>query len=473
MQKDVEEKDNQLTHQFKTVWDTFSPSDEKACFEFSEGYKTFLDNSKTERACANEMKKLAIAEGYLPLETFLSGENTLSPGSKVYVMNRDKAIILWHIGKKNIKEGMHIVGAHIDAPRLDLKPNPMYEEGDLSFLKTHYYGGVKKYQWTTTPLALHGVVITKDKKKINIVIGEDEQDPIFAITDLLIHLSKDQLAKTMAEGITGESLNVLIGHIPVANKEAKNRVKQNMLAILNEKYGITESDFLTAEFEIVPAGKARDLGLDRGMISAYGHDDRVCSYAGLMAMFNERTPDITACGMFMDKEEVGSQGNTGSESRFFENMVAELINLQEENFNDLYLRRALSNSKVLSGDVGAAFDPNYAGAYEKQNSAMIGKGVQLVKYTGARGKGGCNDANAEFLSEVRDIFDENGIVWQIGELGKVDQGGGGTIAFILANSNAEVVDCGVPVLSMHAPYEIVSKADVYMTYKAYLAFLNR
>lgn len=463
----------ELNHSFKNAWEAMDDKETKACFDFNEGYKAFLDAGKTERESAREIKRLAEAKGYKNIDTYLNGSEKLEKGSKVYAMNRDKSIILFLMGEKPLKDGMNIVGAHIDVPRLDLKPFPLYEDSDMAFLKTHYYGGIKKYQWTATPLALHGVAIDKNNNKIEVVIGEEEADPIFAITDLLPHLSKDQVSKTLAEGIDGETLNVLVGHMPIGDDKTKDKIKLHILKILKEKYGIVEEDFLSAEFEVVPAGKAKDLGFDRSMISAYGHDDRVCSYTGMMALLELENVQTTACGMFMDKEEVGSQGNTGSQSRYFENIVAELIALQEENFNDLYLRRAISKTKVLSGDVGAAFDPNYAGAYEKRNSAFVGKGVQLVKYTGARGKGGCNDANAEFLGEVRNLFNDNNIVWQIGELGKVDQGGGGTIAYILANSDAEVVDCGVPVLSMHAPYEIVSKVDVYMTYKAYKAFLNR
>lgn len=463
----------ELNHSFKNAWEAMDDQETKACFDFNEGYKAFLDAGKTERESAREIKRLAEAKGYKNIDAYLNGSEKLEKGSKVYAMNRDKSIILFLMGEKPLKDGMNIVGAHIDVPRLDLKPFPLYEDSDMAFLKTHYYGGIKKYQWTATPLALHGVAIDKNNNKIEVVIGEDEADPIFAITDLLPHLSKDQVSKTLAEGIDGETLNVLVGHMPIGDDKTKDKIKLHILKILKEKYGIVEEDFLSAEFEVVPAGKAKDLGFDRSMISAYGHDDRVCSYTGMMALLELENVQTTACGMFMDKEEVGSQGNTGSQSRYFENIVAELIALQEENFNDLYLRRAISKTKVLSGDVGAAFDPNYAGAYEKRNSAFVGKGVQLVKYTGARGKGGCNDANAEFLGEVRNLFNDNNIVWQIGELGKVDQGGGGTIAYILANSDAEVVDCGVPVLSMHAPYEIVSKVDVYMTYKAYKAFLNR
>ncbi len=470
---DFEKLSKDMTHQFKNAWEALDDAETQTCLAFSEGYKTFLDKGKTERESANEILRQAVSKGYKPLEDYLSGKEALSAGSKVYAMNRDKSIVLFLMGKKALKEGMNIIGAHIDVPRIDLKPFPLYEDSDMAFFKTHYYGGIKKYQWTATPLALHGVVMNKDNEKIEVVIGEDENDPILAITDLLPHLAKDQSSKTLAEGIDGETLNVLVGHRPIGDDKTKDKVKLHVLKILNEKYGMLEEDFLSAEFEIVPAGKAKDLGLDRSMISAYGHDDRVCSYTGMMALLDLDTVETTACGMFMDKEEVGSQGNTGSQSRYFENVVAELIALQEPQYNDIYLRRAISNTKVLSGDVGAAFDPNYAAAYEKKNSAHIGKGVQLVKYTGARGKGGCNDANAEFLGEVRKLFNDNDIVWQIGELGKVDQGGGGTIAYILANSNAEVVDCGVPVLSMHAPYEIVSKVDVYMTYKAYKAFLNR
>jgi len=468
-----EELSKELSHTFKNAWEAMNEDETKSCFEFSEGYKSFLDAGKTERESANEIKRIAIEKGYKNIDDYLNGKEKLQKGSKIYAVNRDKSIILFLMGEKPLKDGMNIVGAHIDVPRIDLKPFPLYEDSDMAFLKTHYYGGIKKYQWTATPLAIHGVAYNKNNEKIEVVIGEDEADPIFAITDLLPHLAKDQSSKTLSEGIDGETLNVLVGHMPMGDDKTKDKVKLHILKILKDKYGLLEEDFLSAEFEVVPAGKAKDLGFDRSMISAYGHDDRVCSYTGVMAIFELEDVATTACGMFMDKEEVGSQGNTGSQSRYFENIVAELIALQEPNYNDLYLRRAISNTKVLSGDVGAAYDPNFAAAYEKRNSAHIGKGVQLVKYTGARGKGGCNDANAEFLGEVRKIFNDNDVVWQIGELGKVDQGGGGTIAYILANSNAEVVDCGVPVLSMHAPYEIVSKVDVYMTFKAYKAFLNR
>lgn len=460
-----------LTNEFGYAWDKVNDEEKKEVFSFSKDYMNFLDTGKTERESAREILRLAKEQGFVDINELIKSGKKINAGDKVYAMNRDKAIILFVIGEENISTGMNIVGAHIDAPRIDVKPVPLFEDCSVSYMKTHYYGGIKKYQWVAQPLALHGVVRTK-KGVVDIVIGEDDQDPVVYITDILPHLAKDQYAKKIGEGITGEELNVIMGSIPVGDDKLKDRSKLHVLHLLNEKYGITEKDFVAAELEIVPAGKARDVGLDRGMIAAYGHDDRVCSYAGVRAIFDVEKCTKTAVGMFMDKEEVGSQGNTGSESRYFENMVAELINLQET-YSDLLIRRSLSNTKVLSADVGAAYDPKFAGAYEKQNSGFAGKGVQIVKYTGSRGKGGCNDANAEFVGEVMEIFEENNVVWQTGELGKVDQGGGGTIAYILANADAEVVDCGVPVLSMHAPYELISKIDLFMAYKGYAAFLNR
>lgn len=467
------EQYEKLSHQMKNVWEIMNEKEQKSCFDYAEGYKAFLDTCKTERESANEIKRMAIENGYKPVEDFIEGKEKIKKGAKIYAMNREKSIVLFHIGSEKLTEGIDIVGTHIDVPRIDLKPMPIYEDSDMVFLKTHYYGGIKKYQWTTIHLALHGVVFKKGGEKIDIVIGEDEQDPVFVITDILPHLAKDQYAKKIGEAVSGEQLNLLVGSMPLGDDKIKDKFKYHFLSLLNEKYGIEEKDFLSAEIEIVPAGKARDLGLDKSMVTAYGHDDRSCSYAGVTAMFNLKNTKRTACGMFMDKEEVGSNGNTGSASRFFEDTLAELIALQETQYSDLMLRRCIGKTQVLSGDVGAAYDPTWAGAYEKQNSSYIGKGIQLVKYTGSRGKGGCNDANAEFLSVVREVFDNNNVAWQIGELGKVDQGGGGTIAFLLANANAEVVDCGIPVLSMHAPYEVLSKADLYMAYRAYHAFLNR
>ena len=466
----TKELQEQLTHEYKNVWGEIDEKETKLVMNFSEGYKAFLDAGKTERECAIEIKRIAEEKGYVDYKTLLGKE--LKPGTKVYAMNKDKAICLFIIGSELIEKGMNIIGSHIDSPRIDLKPVPLYESSEMALLKTHYYGGIKKYQWVSTPLALHGVVITKDQKKVNIVIGEDDSDPVLFITDILPHLAKDQYAKKIGEAIGGEDLNVLIGSIPHGDKDTKDKFKFNVLRLLNEKYGITEADLVTAELEIVPAGKAKDVGLDRGLVAAYGHDDRVCAYSSLIAILETENPAKTAVGMFMDKEEVGSQGNTGSQSSFFNDVVAELINMQVANYSEIYMRRAMNNTKVLSADVGAAYDPNYAGAYEKMNSGYVGKGVQIVKYTGARGKGGCNDANAEFVAEVRNIFDENDVIWQTGELGKVDQGGGGTIAYLLANQNAEVVDCGVPVLCMHGTYEVISKADLYMAYKGYKAFFK-
>ena len=467
----MEEKKS-LLHTFKNVWENADEAQTKEIFSLNDEYKKFLDRGKTERECARDIVKMAQENGYVSVESIIEAGQRIEPGMKIYALNRDKSVILFVVGKEPIEKGMRIVGGHIDSPRLDLKPFPLYEDSGIAMFKTHYYGGVRKYQWASIPLAMHGVVMNKNGEKINICIGEDADDPVLFITDLLPHLAKDQNQKNLGEAITGEGLNLLVGTIPASNEE-KDKVKINVMRLLNEKYGIEEIDFTSAELEIVPAGKARDVGFDRSMISAYGHDDRVCSFAGVKAILETENPTYTAVGMFMDKEEVGSMGNTGSESRYFENMVAELIALQADQYSDLLVRRSLSATKVLSADVCAAFDPNYPEVSDKRNTSFIGNGVQITKYTGARGKAGCNDANAEFVSEVRNLFDANGIVWQIGELGKVDQGGGGTIAYILANAGAEVVDCGTPMLSMHAPYEIVSKADVYMTYKAYKAFMDR
>ncbi|MEJ8552917.1 aminopeptidase [Tepidibacter sp. Z1-5] len=458
-----------LTHEFKNAWKNLKDGDMDALMSYSKEYMDFLDNGKTERRCVDYIIKKAKEQGYISLEEALENNN-IKAGSKIYANNKDKGVALFVVGQNDIEKGMKIVGSHIDSPRLDLKPFPLYEDGNLALLKTHYYGGIKKYQWTSIPLSMHGVVYTKDGNKVDVNIGDDENDPIVYISDLLIHLAKDQMGKKLAEGITGEGLNVLIGHIPLKDEE-KDAVKKSVLKLLNEKYQMTEEDFLTAEIEIVPAGKARDVGLDRSMIAAYGHDDRVCTFAGLKGIFEVENPEYTAVGLFVDKEEVGSMGNTGMQSRFFENTVAEIINAQGD-YNDLKLRRALGNSKVLSADVTCGFDPNFPDVVDKRNAAFIGHGVVVSKYTGARGKSGCNDANAEFLSEIRKTFDGNDVTWQVGELGKVDQGGGGTIAYILANYGAEVVDCGVALLSMHAPMELASKVDCYETFKAYRGFLK-
>ncbi|OPL08910.1 MAG: aminopeptidase [delta proteobacterium ML8_F1] len=455
----------------KSAWLSLEADERDRVFSLGEEYKYFIDTAKTEREAAALIAQMAAAEGYFPLEDYLSKQRTLGPGEKIYALNKHKSVILFVMGQEPLEKGMRIVGAHIDSPRLDLKPVPVYEDTDLCLMKTHYYGGVKKYQWTSMPLALHGVIVKGDGTKLEVAIGEGEEDPVFYISDLLPHLAKDQMQKKASEFIEGEDLNLLVGNIPLDGDE-KQPVKAGILEILKQTYHIDEKDFLSGEFEVVPAGKARDVGFDRSMISGYGHDDRVCSFAGVKGMLDIETPKFTAVGMFMDKEEVGSKGNTGSESKFFENVVAELINLQEEDYSDLYLRRAFMETRVLSADVNAAFDPGFKSVYDKSNTGFLGGGLQVTKYTGSRGKSGCSDANAEFLAEVAKLFDDHQVTWQTGELGKVDQGGGGTIAYILANLGAEVVDCGIPLLSMHAPYELLSKVDLYMAYKGYRAFLG-
>ncbi len=452
----------------KNAWE-FEKDNLDEVMKYSDGYMTFLDNGKTERTSCREIVKMAKENGYVSLCDVLR-KREVKKGDKIYAVNKEKAVALFLIGDKPLEDGMKIIGGHIDVPRIDLKPNPLYEDSNLGFFKTHYYGGIKKYQWTALPLAIHGVVILSDGRRVDIAIGEDETDPVFCITDLLPHLGKDQMSKTMSEGILGEKLNLLVGNMPLFGEE-KDSVEKNVLKFLKEKYEMEVEDFLSAEIEIVPAGKARHLGFDKSMVLAYGHDDRVCSYAGVKALLELDKVEFTSVALCVDKEEVGSQGNTGMHSKFFENVVAELINLEGE-YSELKVRRAMANSKVLSADVAAGYDPNYAEAYEKRNSAMMGEGVVLSKYTGARGKSGCNDANAEFTAEVTRIFNKANVVWQTAELGKVDQGGGGTIAYILANYGAEVIDCGVGVLSMHAPHEIVSKVDIYEMYKGYKAFFE-
>ncbi|MCP4176358.1 MAG: aminopeptidase [bacterium] len=459
-----------LANEFKNAWQGLTKDAAKIVFNFADEYKNFLDKGKTERECTKIILKYAKDNGFTDINKLIDSGKKLKPGTKIYATNRDKSIALFVIGKDNIEKGINIVGSHIDSPRIDVKANPLYEDTEMAFLKTHYYGGIKKYQWTAMPLALHGIIIDEDGKKIDVNIGEDRDDPVLYITDILPHLAKDQNDKKLSEAISGEKLNVLIGSIPYGDEKIKDKVKFNILKILNEKYGICEIDLTNAELELVPAGKARDVGLDRGLIVAYGHDDRVCSFAGLKGILEIDTPEKTAVLYCADKEEVGSNGNTGAQSDFLLNTVAELIALQD-NYSDLLLRRSLNNTKVLSADVNAPQDPNYPDITDKYNTGYIGKGLQITKYTGARGKSGCSDANAEFIAQVSRLFSKKDVAWQIGELGKVDQGGGGTIAFILANANADVVDCGVPVLSMHAPYEVISKIDLYMAYKGYREFL--
>ena len=453
----------------KCAWEKYDEQGIKEIFDFNEGYKNFMSLCKTERECVKETIRIAEENGYKNLDDVIKNGEALKAGDKVYANNMDKAIALFIVGERPMEDGMKILGAHIDSPRLDLKQNPLYEDTDLALLETHYYGGIKKYQWVTLPLAIHGVVCKKDGTKVDIVIGEDDNDPVIGISDLLVHLAQTQQEKKANKVIEGEDLNVLVGSMPLKDEE-KDAVKANILKILNDKYGIEEEDFLSAELEIVPAGKARDYGIDRSMVMAYGHDDRVCSYSSLMAMLKVDKIDKTCVCLLVDKEEIGSVGATGMQSKFFENTVAEVMD-RVGDYSDIKLRRALKNSKMLSSDVSAAFDPNYPSVMEKKNSAYFGKGLVFNKYTGSRGKGGCNDANPEFIAELRAIMDKHDVAFQTAELGKVDQGGGGTIAYILANYNMEVIDCGVALHNMHAPWEVASKVDIYEAMKGYYAFL--
>ncbi|WMJ80901.1 aminopeptidase [Clostridium sp. MB40-C1] len=465
------EKEKSLEKKYEYAWNKYTKEDLEKVFELNDRYIDFMSKCKTERECVNEFILMAEKEGYRNLQDIIKENGSLKCGDKVYANNMGKTLAMFVIGEKALENGMTILGAHVDSPRLDLKQNPLYEDTDLALLDTHYYGGIKKYQWVTLPLAIHGVMIKKDGTKVNVVIGEDKDDPVVGISDLLVHLSADQLQKKLAKGIEGEDLNILVGSIPLEDKEAKNRVKQNILKILNEKYDIDEEDFVSAELEVVPAGPARHYGLDRSMVMAYGHDDRVCSFTSFEAMLKIEKPSKTCVTLLVDKEEVGSIGATGMHSRFFENTVAEVISLCGD-YSELKVRRALTNSKMLSSDVSAAYDPNYPSVMEKRNCAYFGKGIVFNKYTGARGKSGCNDANPEYIAEIRAIMEKHNVSWQTAELGKVDQGGGGTIAYILAEYGMEVIDCGVAVQNMHAPWEVVSKADVYETMRGYYAFLQ-
>ena len=453
----------------KNAWLKYDSHAKNEIFEFCEGYKNYLSVAKTERECIHEAIRLAEEKGYKNLNDLIKNNETLKPGDKVYANNKDKTLALYLIGKDSIENGMRIIGSHVDSPRLDLKQNPLYEDSDLALMDTHYYGGVKKYQWVALPLALHGVVVKKDGTKIDVVIGEDDNDPVLGISDLLIHLSANQLQKKANEVIAGEDLNVLVGNMPLEGAE-KNAVKENILLLLKDKYDFEEEDFISAEFEIVPAGKARDLGLDKSMVIGYGQDDRICAYTSLMALLEVENVEKTSVILLVDKEEVGSIGATGMHSRFFENSLAEVMDRMGQ-YSELRLKRALQNSLMLSADVTAAFDPNYPSVCEKKNTAYFGRGLVFSKYTGARGKSGCNDANPEFIAWLRKIMEKNNISYQTAELGKVDQGGGGTIAYILAQYNMEVIDCGVALQNMHAPWEVSSKVDIYETKNGYKAFL--
>ena len=489
----------------KNVWTTYNQTQLKAVDKFAEDYKAFLDNSKTEREAIDTIVNDIEAAGYRELNTLIGGKTKLKKGDKVYSVWMNKSIAIFQIGSEPLEQGLNILGAHIDSPRIDVKQNPLYEDGGFAYLDTHYYGGIKKYQFVAMPLAIHGVFAKKDGTIVQLNVGEDEDDPVFFISDLLIHLAADQLSKKAATVIEGEALDLIIGHRPfvIESKEKEKAEKENaklsagekyalaaekaekaesgkvsgavrrgILALLNDLYGIEEEDFISAELEIVPAGKSRDAGFDRSMIMGYGHDDRVCAYPSMRAILEAKNLKRTACCILVDKEEIGSVGATGMQSRFFENAVAELMNLTKEGYNDLALRRCLANSCMLSSDVSAGFDPTYAGSFEKKNASFLGEGLVFNKFTGSRGKSGSNDANAEYIAEIRRALDNDGIVYQTAELGKVDVGGGGTIAYILALYGMNVIDAGVAVLNMHAPWEVIDKADLYEAYRGYISFLQ-
>ncbi|WP_289100633.1 aminopeptidase [uncultured Catenibacterium sp.] len=449
----------------KNTWEKYKDNLNEV-MEYNEGYKDYISKNKTERACVKDSIRLAKEKGFKPLDSF----ETLKAGDKVYVNNRDKNIALFVIGNKPLTEGMRILGAHIDSPRMDLKQNPLYESEGFVLADTHYYGGVKKYQWVTIPLSLYGVVAKKDGTVVDVVIGEDDNDPVVGISDLLIHLAAEQLDKKAAKVIEGENLDVTLGNMPLVGEE-KDAVKANILKLLKDKYDIEEEDFVSAEIEVVPSGKARDYGLDRSMIAGYGHDDRVCAYTSLTAILDMDVCDYTCCTILVDKEEIGSVGATGAQSLFFENTVGEmLVKMGIDSF--VQTRLTLSRSKMLSSDVSAGVDPLFVSVSDKKNAAYLGNGIVFNKYTGARGKSGSNDASAEYVARIRAVMDESNIHYQTAELGKVDLGGGGTIAYILGNYNMDVIDAGIAVLNMHAPMEVVSKVDVYETYQAYKAFLK-
>lgn len=459
----AEELKEKLFYVPKHASEVISQSETDKADEFCEEYKNFLNKAKTEREAVIYVLDKAKKNGYVEFDR----DKKYQAGDKVYYNNRGKSVILAVIGKKSLKEGIRLSAAHIDSPRLDMKQNPLYEDSDIAYFKTHYYGGIKKYQWTAIPLSLHGVVVKKDGTKAQVNVGEDDGDPKFVVTDLLPHLAAEQMKRTLADGIRGEELNIVIGSRPFKDDEASEKVKLNVMNILFEKYGITESDFLSAELEAVPAFKATDIGFDRSMIGSYGHDDRVCAYPAAEAIFNIENPDYTAVTVLTDKEEIGSDGNTGLNSSYFKYFVADLANMQGVNYHTV-----LSNTQCLSADVNAAFDPTFADVSEKKNASYVNKGVVITKYTGSRGKAGTSDASAEYMGKIRSMLDGENIVWQSGELGKVDAGGGGTVAMYLAALDIDVVDLGVPVLSMHAPFEVVAKLDVYMAYRAFKAFFE-
>ena len=462
MEEELKEK---LFRKRKQGWTDTSESEKEEIFKISEKYMEYLNKAKTEREFIKQAKKLADENGFKDIMEF----SNLKAGDKIYFINREKSMYLAIIGEESIENGMHIIGSHVDSPRLDLKPNPLSEDTGLAYFKTHYYGGIKKYQWTTIPLSIHGVIVKTNGEKIEVSIGEEENEPIFTITDLLPHLAQEQMEKKLKNGIEGEDLKILVGSMPYSNEKTPESVKLNILNILNQKYGITEDDLSSSELEVVPAFKARSLGLDSSMVAAYGQDDKVCAYTSLAAMMTLENVKNTAVCILSDKEEIGSMGNTGMESHMFDFFISEILNKLNVNRPNL-LDKVFCFSKMLSSDVDAGFDPIYASVSDKQNAGLIGSGISLNKYTGSRGKSGASDANAEYVAWVRNILEKNGIKYQVAELGKVDVGGGGTIAYILANKGVDVIDCGVPVLSMHAPYEVTSKFDIYSAYKTYQTF---
>lgn len=458
----------------KIAWEKYPEGNKREeVFQFAENYRKFISDCKTERECVSFFVEKAEKAGFVNLEKVIAEHTALKAGDRVYANNMGKGMALFVIGKESMEKGMNILGAHIDSPRLDLKQDPLYEDTDFAMLDTHYYGGIKKYQWVTLPLALHGVIAKKDGTVVKVNVGDKPGDPVFGVSDLLIHLSGEQLEKKAAKVIEGENLDLLIGSIPMQTEDekVKEKVKANIMNLLSKEYSIEEEDFLSAEIEVVPAGEAKDYGFDRSMIMGYGHDDRVCAYPSFEAMLVSEDPEITSVCLLVDKEEIGSVGASGMQSRFFENTVAEVM-AAAGSYSELALRRALAGSRVLSSDVSAAFDPNFPSVMTKRNTAYFGKGLVFNKYTGSRGKGGSNDANAEYIGKLRNIMDTNEVSFQTAELGKVDQGGGGTIAYILANYGMNVIDSGVPVLNMHAPWEIISKVDLYEAYRGYIAFLK-
>jgi aspartyl aminopeptidase len=472
-----------LVMENKNIWGTYSAGQLTELEEHAKEYMDFLDNGKTERECIDTIVNMIEKEGYQELQSLIKKNNVLKEGDKVYSVWMNKSIVMFQMGKKPMAEGMNILGAHLDSPRLDIKQNPVYEDGGFAYLDTHYYGGVKKYQWVTIPLSVHGVVIKKDGTTVEINVGENEDDPVFFVSDLLIHLAAEQLEKKASKVIEGEALDIIVGNKPLViekkgekgeknkGKDGKDAVKKGILAILKENYDIEEDDFISAELEVVPAGKAREAGFDRSMILAYGQDDRICAFSSLKAMLEVKETERTACCILVDKEEIGSVGATGMQSKFFENAVAEVMNLAGD-YSELKVRRCLASSCMLSSDVSSAFDPAFASCFDKKNVAYLGNGMVFNKFTGSRGKSGSNDANAEYMGHIRAIFDKEKIHFQTAELGKVDVGGGGTIAYILALYGMNVIDSGVAVMNMHAPWEATSKADVYEAKRGYVAFLN-